>query len=116
MTSICSFNLFLASRLSVKRENRGPNSPHSRWTGWSGSRRGRGLPGSAALPDRPLKADRDQLLRLDRKLHRQLLQHVLDEAVDHERHRLLLGEAALHAVEQHVLGDLRGGRLMIEQG
>src|SRR6186713_1095283 len=39
--------------------------------------------------DRTFEADRNQLLRLDRELHRQLLQHVFDEAVDHERHRLL---------------------------
>ena len=41
------------------------------------------------LPDRAFERDRDQLLRLDGELHRQLLQHVLDEAVDDERHRLL---------------------------
>src|SRR4030081_3422204 len=37
-----------------------------------------------------LQRDRDQLLRLDRELHRQLLQHVLDEAVDNEADRFLL--------------------------
>src|SRR4051812_18039783 len=58
--------------------------------------------------DRAFQADRDQLLRFDRELHRQLLQHVLDETVDHERHRLLGREAALTAVEQHLLGNLRG--------
>src|SRR5258707_8873287 len=44
-----------------------------------------------------LEADRDELLPLDREFHRQLLQHVLDEAVDDQRHRLLGGEPALHA-------------------
>src|SRR5437763_1707954 len=47
-----------------------------------------------------LQRDRDQLLRLDREFHRQLLQHVLDEAVDHERDRLLGREPALAAIEQ----------------
>src|SRR5215470_10053841 len=60
------------------------------------------------------QADRDQLLRLDGKFHRQLLQHVLDEAIDHERGRLFLGQSALRAVEQHVFGNLRGGRLVLE--
>src|SRR4051794_7694682 len=64
--------------------------------------------------DRAFEADRDQLLRLDRKFHRQLLQHVLDEAVDHERHRLLRRQPALAAVEQHLLGDLRCRRLVLE--
>src|SRR5215475_13766272 len=52
-----------------------------------------------------LERDRDQLLRFHRELHRELLQHVLDEAVDDEADCLLLAEAALDAVEQHVLGD-----------
>src|SRR5262249_11164935 len=47
---------------------------------------------TTTLTDAPLQADRDQLLRLDRELHRELLQHVFDEAVDDERDRLLLRE------------------------
>src|ERR1700681_1030327 len=65
------------------------------------------------LTHRPLEADRDQLLGLDREFHRQLLEHVAHEAVDDERHCVLLGEAALHAVEQHLLGDFRRGRLVL---
>src|SRR5262252_370163 len=38
----------------------------------------------AKSTDRSLQRDRNQLLRLDRELHRQLLQHVLDETVDDE--------------------------------
>src|SRR5262245_53274028 len=34
--------------------------------------------------DRAFQADRNEFLGLDRKLHRQLLQNVLDEAVDHQ--------------------------------
>src|SRR5262245_26544083 len=62
------------------------------------------------------QADRDQLLRLDGEFHRQLLQHVLDEAIDHQRHRLLLRQAPLLAIEQRVLGNLRGGGLVLEYG
>src|SRR5438045_1703941 len=36
------------------------------------------------LSNRTFKADRDQLLRLNRKLHRQLLQHIFHKAVDDE--------------------------------
>src|SRR5229473_456825 len=51
----------------------------------------------------PLQADRDQLLRLDRELHRQLLQHVLHKTIDHEADGLFLRQPALHAIEQHIL-------------
>src|SRR5215468_8827074 len=54
------------------------------------------------LSDRAFKADRNQLLGFDGELHRQLLQHVAHKAVDDQRHRILLSEAALHAVEQHL--------------
>src|ERR1700759_4377090 len=72
-------------------------------------------PQEEALTDRSLKRDRDQLLRFDREFHRQLLQHVLDEAVDHEADGFFLRKSALDAVKQHVLGDLRGGGLVLEQ-
>src|ERR1700722_2206652 len=69
----------------------------------------------SGLPDRTFQRDRDQLLCLDREFHRQLLQHVLDETVDHQADGFLLTEPALHAVEQYVLGNLRGGGLVLEQ-
>src|ERR1700738_5503548 len=72
-------------------------------------------PQDEALPDRTFQRDRDQLLRLNRKLHRQLLQHVLHKTVDHEADGFLLRQPALHAIEQHVLGNLRRGRLVLEQ-
>src|SRR5882672_1450401 len=50
------------------------------------------------LSDRAFQADRDQLLRLDGEFHRQLLQHVLDEAVDHQRGGLFRREPALPAI------------------
>src|ERR1700753_3427961 len=69
----------------------------------------------AKLTDRSLERDRDQLLRFDREFHRQLLQHVFDETVDHQADGLFLAQAALHAIEQNILGNLRGGSLMLEQ-
>src|SRR3954462_13111944 len=56
-----------------------------------------------ALSHRTFERDRDQLLGLDREFHRQLLQHVLDEAVDDQGRGLLVRQAALLAVEQLVL-------------
>src|SRR6266480_2071925 len=48
-------------------------------------RNGAARPGQdEALSNRTFQRDRNQLLRLDRELHRQLLQHVLDETIDHE--------------------------------
>src|SRR5436190_17321812 len=67
------------------------------------------------LSDAALQRDRDQLLRFYRKLHRQLLQHVLHEAVDHEANRFFLAEAALDAIKQHVLGNLRRRRFVLER-
>src|SRR5436190_6107674 len=40
------------------------------------------LQNSQSSPHTPLKRDPQQLLRLDRELHRQLLQHFLGEPVD----------------------------------
>src|SRR5690606_7447342 len=70
-------------------------------------------PGSA---DAALQADREQLLGLDRELHRQLLHHLFAEAVDDQRNRILVRQPALAAVEQLVLADLRGGRLVLDPG
>src|SRR6516165_5797050 len=73
-------------------------------------------PKTASLPDTSFQADRDQLLRLDRKFHGKLLQHILDEAVDHKCHRILSRETALATVKQHLLGDFRCGGLVLEHG
>src|SRR5919199_6616058 len=67
----------------------------------------------AGSTDAPFEADLQQLLRLDRELHRQLLQHLAAEAVDDEADRVLLRHAALAAVEELVLGDAAGGRLVL---
>src|SRR5262245_56707775 len=63
---------------------------------------------NAAFP-----ADAHQLLGLDREFHRQLLQHLLAETVDDERYRVLGRQAALPAIEQLILADLRGRRLVL---
>ena len=60
--------------------------------------------------------DGEELLGLDGKLHGELLQHFLGIAVDNEAYGLLGGYAALVAVEELVLGDLRGGGLVLEDG
>src|SRR5262249_18522830 len=60
-------------------------------------------PPSAA---RPLQLKLDQPVQLERVLHRQLTRDRLDEAAHDGGHRLVLGHAAAHEVEQLVLGDL----------
>jgi hypothetical protein len=45
-----------------------------------------------------------------------VLQDILDEAVDHEGGRIVGRKSTLPAVEQHVLGYLRGRRLVLEHG
>ena len=67
-----------------------------------------------SLAHRAFQRDADQLLRFDGELHRQLLDDVLDEAVDDQRDRLFFGDAALHDVELLVLGNLRRRRLVLE--
>src|SRR5215212_3204397 len=74
------------------------------------------LHATSSSADAALKTDRDQLLRLDRKFHGQLLEHILYEAVDYKRHRILRRKAALSAVEQRLLGNLRGRRLVLKDG
>src|SRR3977135_2696250 len=72
-------------------------------------------PQDESLSDRAFQRDRDQLLRLDRELHRQLLQHVLYKAIDHKTDGLFLPQPAPRAIKTHILGNLRGGRFVLEQ-
>src|SRR3954466_16178450 len=51
-------------------------------------------PQDEGLANRPFQRDRNQLLRFHRELHRQLLQHVLHEAIDHQADSFFLREAA----------------------
>src|SRR5690606_30266460 len=55
-----------------------------------------------------------QLLGLDRELHRQLAEDLLAEAIDDQRDRVLLRDAAAAAVEQLVIADLGGGGLVLD--
>ena len=50
--------------------------------------------------DRAFERNGDEFLGFDSELHRELLQHVLHEAVDDERSRLFFRKATLHAVEE----------------
>src|SRR6266446_2356547 len=67
-------------------------------------------------PHAPFQSDGDQLLGLDRELHRELLQHILDEPIDHQCDRILRRETALPAIEQRLLGDFRRRCLVLEHG
>src|SRR5690606_37906693 len=59
------------------------------------SQRGHEMPSS----DGTFQTDIQQFLRLDGKLHRQLPEPLLADAVDNQRHRILLADAARAAVE-----------------
>src|SRR5262245_43618193 len=54
--------------------------------------------------------------RLDRELHREVLEDFLAEAVHDHRHRVLAGQPPLLAVEQLVLADALRGRLVLHRG
>src|SRR5579883_115144 len=81
----------------------------SAWRSWISSN-------AVISPDTPFQAHAQKLLRFDGELHRQLLQHLAAEAVDDSAHGLLLAEAALAAIEELVVADLRGRRLVLNTG
>src|SRR3954452_16129296 len=68
------------------------------------------------LANAAFQAYGQQLLRLDREFHRQLLEDLLAEAGDDQRPRILVRQAALSAVKELVLADLRRCRLMLDAG
>src|ERR1700690_1813619 len=68
------------------------------------------------LADAAFEAHGEKLLRLDRELHRQFLQHLFAEAVDDQRQRVFLREPALPAIEELVVADLRGRGLVLDAG
>ena len=72
--------------------------------------------GKTGLADRAFQGHAQERLGLHRELHRQLLEDVLAEAVDDHAHRVLLGDTAALAVEELVLADLGGGRLVLHGG
>ena len=55
-------------------------------------------------------------MRFNGEFHRQFLYDFLDKTVDDQSDRLLFGNAALKAIEQLVVGDFRGGRLVLQLG
>src|ERR1700733_375783 len=67
---------------------------------------------SSGLTDPRVHLQLDQPVELQRVLHRELAGDRLDEAAHDHRHRLILGHAPAHQVEQLVLGDLRDGGLV----
>src|SRR3989449_4515262 len=70
---------------------------------------------AARSPDRALEvqAYADQLLGLDRELHRELEEDLLAEAVHDHVRRVLRRDAARLAIEELFLPDLRGRRLVL---
>src|SRR5919199_946585 len=61
-----------------------------------------------------LELQSEQALRLDGELHRQLAEDVLAEAVDDQGDGVLLRDAALLEVEELLLADARGRRLVLD--
>ena len=64
------------------------------------------------LSHRPFQTQSQQCLRLDRKFHRQFLEHGFTETVNNHRHGVFGGQSALLAKEQLVFADLGGRRFM----
>src|SRR3954466_13633583 len=56
----------------------------------------------------------EQLLRLERELHRQFLEHFLAESRDDHGYGLLCGQATLLEIEDLVFTDLRRRRLVLD--
>src|SRR5690606_40548590 len=75
-----------------------------------------GLRQRASSAHAALQAHFQQLLGLDRELHRQLAEDLPAEAVHDHRDGVLFGDAAAAAVEQLVLADLGGGGLVLDGG
>ncbi len=59
--------------------------------------------GEGRSPNAAFETDGNELLRFGQELHRQLLEHVADEAVHDQRHRLFLGQSALQAIKQLIV-------------
>lgn len=69
-----------------------------------------------ALPDATFQTDRQQLLSLDGKFHRQLVEHLLRIAVDDQPDGILGRKPPLIAIKELILPDLRRGRLVLDDG
>src|SRR6478672_6605914 len=92
------------------------NAPSEKVTGerYAVSRFGSSL--RSPLADAAFQAHREQLLRLDRELHRELLEDLLAEAVHDHGNGILGVEPALLEVEDLVLADLGGRGLVLHAG
>src|SRR6478672_10553688 len=66
-----------------------------------------------SLSDAAFQADAQQFLRLHGKLHGQLAEHSLAEAVYDHRYSIFCLQPALPQVEELVFTDLRGGSFML---
>src|SRR6476661_9055327 len=71
--------------------------------------------GAVESTDAALERDAEELLRLERELHRELLEYVLAESGDDHRHRVLSRDAALREIEDLILADLRRRRLVLQR-
>src|SRR6266436_8149984 len=110
-SGIFLFRLFLVSR---ERRRRVSKDVANNLSSHPSRRQLTRPPRDKVLSNRSFERNRDQLLRFHRELHRQLLQHGLHKTVDDEADGFFLAEPALDTVEQDILGDLRGGRLVLE--
>ena len=64
--------------------------------------------------DCALQADVEKILCLYGKFHRQFAEHLFAEAVDDQVYGVFLRQAALPAIEELVIADLRGGGLVFD--
>src|SRR6187455_3280899 len=65
------------------------------------------------LSNTALQRDAQELLRFDRELHRELTKYLAAESADDQVHGVFGREAALPAIEDLVLADLRRRRLVL---
>src|SRR5207245_3380850 len=76
--------------------------------GWSCPRHRRTGRGCSASADAPFQAHAQQLGGLYGEFHREVLEDLLAEPVDDHRHGVVARQAALLAVEELLVADLRG--------
>src|SRR2546423_234357 len=99
---ICSVSAFKSSLDLPPRRKSGIESAFIRVYPW------------LKLSDTSFEAHAQQLLRFHREFHRQFLEDFLAETVDDHVHGVLSRDAALVAIENLVLANLRRGRLVLD--
>src|ERR1700722_16253219 len=70
---------------------------------------------STVLTDGSFQAHTEQILRLDREFHRQLLEHDFAEAAHDHVDRVLGGDSPLQAVKQLILANLGSAGLVLDR-